>query len=339
MNAIEIAGLGKSFGEHEVLRGVDLTVASGELLGLVGPNGAGKSTLLRTLVGLVQRTRGQVSVLGHDPATASLAIRRRCCYLPGETGVYQQMTGAEFLYFALGFYPRLQTSLRDELATNFALPMQQKVRSYSAGMKQKLALMATLIPDVEIYVLDEPDRALDASVRFYLRDVLLDLKRAGKTIVLSSHHLSEVETLADRLEFLLDGAFVSAAQLDAARDLLRRRPRVRLHEPTVLPPGAREVRRERDGTLVVETEGDPMTWVRKLPPERVASAEVGIARLEDLYQLLLQRGPDGRSADGRSADGRSADGRSADERSADGPGANTPANGPTNEPTNERGAP
>jgi ABC-2 type transport system ATP-binding protein len=271
-------------------------VPRGELLGLVGPNGAGKSTLLRTLIGLVQRTRGRVDVLGHDPATQSLAIRQRACYLPGETGVYHQMTGQQFLDFALGFYPRHQQEMYGRLQQVFGLPLQHKVRSYSAGMKQKLALMATLIPDVELYLLDEPDRALDASMRFFLRDVLLGCKSAGKTIVLCSHHLSEVETLADRLVFLLDGTFVPPERLAAARASLRRRPRVRLRAGASLPPGARELLREPDGTLVVSTDGDPMQWLRSVPDGVVDSAEIGIPRLEDLYAVLLHDTAPGGSA-------------------------------------------
>ncbi|MBL8730442.1 MAG: ABC transporter ATP-binding protein [Planctomycetes bacterium] len=286
--AILVTDLGKAFGPRQVLRGVDLRVARGELLGLVGPNGAGKSTLLRTLLGLTAPTRGRVDVLGHDPARDSLAIRRRVSYLPGETGVYLQMTGAQFLRFAAGFYPRQQAGLQARLLDGFQLPLQQRVRSYSAGMKQKLALVAVLCPDVDLYLLDEPDRALDASVRFFLRDVLLTLKRAGKTIVLSSHHLGEVETLADRLEFLLDGVFVPSERLTHARAQLRQRPRVRLHRGAALPPGAREVQREPDGTLVIETDADPMAWLRSVPDGTVDSAEIGIPRLEDLYQLLLQ---------------------------------------------------
>lgn len=285
--AIALAGLHKAFGERIVLRDLSLQVARGELLGLVGPNGAGKSTLLRTLIGLTPRDAGTVAVLGRDPRDDALAIRRHTCYLPGETGVYLQLTGQQFLDFALGFYPRHDGARRDHLQQAFALPLRQKVRSYSAGMKQKLALLATLVPDVDLYLLDEPDRALDASVRFLLREVLLAMKQAGKTIVLSSHHLGEVEVLADRLEFLLDGSLVPPAELALARARLRSRPRVRLHRGTPLPAGAREVQREPDGTLVVETTGDPMAWLRSVPDGAIESAEIGIPRLEDLYALLF----------------------------------------------------
>ena len=285
--AIELGNVDKSFGERAVLRAVSLQVARGELLGLVGPNGAGKSTLLRTLVGLVARDRGDCLVLGLDPAHAGLPIRARTCYLPGETGVYQQMTGAQFLHWSLGFYPRHDAARRQRLQDAFALPLQQKVRSYSAGMKQKLAVLAALVPDVELYLLDEPDRALDASMRLHLREVLAAMRQQGKTIVLSSHHLGEVEALADRLEFLLDGAFVPPERLHGARARLRQQPRVRLGAGALLPAGAKQLLREPDGTLVVETEADPMQWLRGTPPGAIDSAEIGIPRLEDLYRVLV----------------------------------------------------
>ena len=288
--AVEVRGLQKRFGEREVLKKLDLRVEQGQLLGLIGPNGAGKSTMLRTLVGLVGRCGGDVRVFGLDPARSSLEIRRRVNYLPGETGVYQQMRGAAFLDFALGFYPRHDAALRDELLDAFALPLDQRVRSYSAGMKQKIALVATLVPDVDLYVLDEPDRALDASVRFFLRDVLRRLKERGKTILLSSHHLSEVETLADRLEFLLHGALVPTAEVQRARDELRRQPRIRLRRGHPLPPGADVVREEPDGMLVVKTQQDAVRWLQAAEADAIEGAEIGVDRLEDLYQLLLDSG-------------------------------------------------
>lgn len=286
--AVAVRSLDVRFGDKQVLRSVDLTIARGELLGLCGPNGAGKSTLLRTLLGLVARQGGEVQVGDRDPARDPLGVRRTTSYLPGENGVYLQLTGSAYLDFALGFFPRHDRERRERLLAHFALPLGQKVRSYSAGMKQKLALLAALVPDVDLYVLDEPDRALDASVRFVLRDELLAMQRAGKTILLSSHHLGEVEALADRLVFLLDGVFVADERLARARAQLRRRPRVRLAAGQPLPAGARELHREADGTLVVATDLDPMQWLRACPDGAVDSVEIGIPRLEDLYQLLLQ---------------------------------------------------
>ena len=287
-HAVDVRALEKRFGARHVLRALELQIAPGELLGLIGPNGAGKSTLLRTLIGLVPRSSGHVHLFGLDPATEALEIRRRASYLPGETGVYQQMRGDAFLDFALGFYPRHDDALRSELLEAFELPLNQRIRSYSAGMKQKIALVATLVPDVDLYILDEPDRALDARARFYLRDVLRGLKTKGKTILLSSHHLSEVETLADRLEFLLAGALVPNERVQAARTELRRRPRVRLRDGHPLPEGARVVREEPDGVLVLQTDGDAVRWLQGADANAVESAEIGVDRLEDLYQLLLE---------------------------------------------------
>jgi ABC-2 type transport system ATP-binding protein len=303
--AIDVRKLGKVYGPKTVIRGIDMTVERGQLIGLVGPNGAGKSTLLRTLIGLIQRTSGELRVLGKDPASESLAIRRRACYLPGETGVYSQMSGQQFLDFALGFYTSsnnqgCQRDLQEHLLSHFDLPLRQRIRSYSAGMKQKLAIVATLVPDVDLYLLDEPDRALDASVRYFLRNVLRSMKQAGKTILLSSHHLSEVETLADRLEFLLDGRLVEEQRLETARAQLRRWPRIRLRDPSQLPATIKVIRQDPDGMIMVAAEGDPMQWLRSLPEGLVDSAEIGIERLEDLYQLLLKDDPSSDSAIERS---------------------------------------
>jgi ABC-2 type transport system ATP-binding protein len=276
-----------SYGSHVVRQGVDLAVAPGTLVGLVGQNGAGKSTLLRALTGLCRRDGGAVRVFGIDPAQDGVGVRKSLSYLPGETSVYLQMTGRQFLDFALSFHGRHDAARLDRLLTGFELPLAQRVRSYSAGMKQKLAITATLAIDVDLYLLDEPDRALDAAMRFLLREALLALKAAGRTILLSSHHLSEVESLADRLEFLAAGRFVQHTRLDAARAQLRRRLRVRLRPGAALPADLQQFVREPDGTHVLAGDGDPMAVLRALPPDAVLAAEVGTVHLEDLYQLLL----------------------------------------------------
>ena len=147
--------------------------------------------------------------------------------------------------------------------------------------------MATLVPDVELYLLDEPDRALDASVRLQLRDLLGRLRDAGRTLVLSSHHLSEVETLANRLEFLLAGTMVDEQSIHKARTRLQQRLRVRLREQTKLPAELVVLKTEPDGTLLLEAEGNPMHSLSALPADSILSIELGIARLEELYQLLL----------------------------------------------------
>lgn len=288
MNPLDLTEVQKRFGDKTVLNGFSMQVAPGETVGFIGPNGSGKTTCLRILLGLLPRDDGQVKVLGMDPERDAVRIREHCCYLPGETSIYHGMRGKEFLRFALSFYPRHQDDIQLDLLEHFALPLQKKVRSYSAGMKQKLALMATLIPDVELYILDEPDRALDASTRFFLRDVIKKLHQRQKTILLSSHHLREVETLVDRLVFLMHGEVIENERVATARQILARRVCLKLKPGAALPKGARQVRRDLDGTLHVEPDGDPVSWLSRLSPDSLVSAEIGMVRLEDLYRVLVE---------------------------------------------------
>lgn len=283
---LAVRGVHKSFGPRRALQDVSLELASGETVGLVGPNGSGKSTLLRILVGLAWRDAGSVLCFGFDPDRDSLPIRRRACYLPGETSIYGSMRGDEFLRFALAPYPRLHDDLLAEMTQRFELPLRRRVRTYSAGMKQKLALLATLGPAVDLYLLDEPDRALDASVRLELRALLQQLRARGATILLSSHHLSEVEALASRLLFLVDGRLVPERDVAAARAELRAELRLRLAPGVALPPGVLAREESGDGLLRLRVEGDPLRWLQQLPPEAVAAAEIGMIRLEDLYRCL-----------------------------------------------------
>lgn len=278
-------GLGKSFGATIVLDGIDLRVDPGEFVGLVGPNGAGKSTLLRILVGLHRRTRGDCAVFGLDPERDPIAVRSRLSYLPGETSVYREMTGAQFLEFAVAFHPRVDAGRTKRLAELFALPMQARVRSYSAGMKQKLAILAALAVDAELYLLDEPDRALDATMRMELRAVLRDMRRQGATFVLSSHHLDELRELAGRLLFLRGGRWIPDEELRAAEAALRRRARVRLAGDAG-PRGAKVVRRTGDGAWIVDCEGDPLAWIAAQPKDTAIAFEAGEPRLDDLYEML-----------------------------------------------------
>ena len=284
-----VRGLTKSFGDKHVLTGVDLELHAGELVGFVGPNGAGKSTCLRILLGLVYRDSGAVRVTDHDPGQHGTAVRSRCSYLPGETSLYLGMRGREFLDFAWGFYPGRNEALIEEMQDTFGLPLRRKLRHYSAGMKQQLALLASLTVDADLFLLDEPDRALDATTRLFVRDVLRRLSKNGKTLLLSSHHLSEIEALADRLVFLLDGRCVEDSRVAAARDQLRKRVRLRLRPGAELPSGV-DREREPDGTLSVQPPGDPMQWLATLEPQSIESAEIGVVKLEELYRALTTEG-------------------------------------------------
>lgn len=289
-------GLAKRFGSAHALRGLDLELRAGEILGFVGPNGSGKSTCLRILLGIVPRDAGDVSVFGLDPARDELAIRRRSTYLPGETSVYSYMRGDEYLRFTLAFHPRRRELPRD-IAELFELPLRARVRTYSAGMKQKLALLATLQVDVELYVLDEPDRALDATARLSLRELLRALSNEGRTVLLSSHHLSEIEALAHRTVFVLAGRHVSEPSVAAARQRLRGELRLRLSREIVWPAGADSIESDGERCYRVRFDREPLQWLAGVPADAIESLEFGTTRLDDLYRALLDAG----RADGEDA--------------------------------------
>ncbi|MGH7151559.1 MAG: ABC transporter ATP-binding protein, partial [Planctomycetota bacterium] len=200
--AVEVRRLVKRFGRRTALAGVDLEIPAGEVFGLVGPNGAGKSTLLRILIGIVRPTGGEARALGHRLPEESLAVRRRSGYLPADANLYERMRGAEFLAFALHGYPALDRPLERRLLEAFDLPLRDRIRTYSHGMKRKLALACALLPDVPLHILDEPTEGLDPSVRITLLDVLRELRSRGRTVLLSCHDLAEVERICDRVAFL-----------------------------------------------------------------------------------------------------------------------------------------
>ncbi len=282
---VQVRGLSKTFGDLNVLADLDLCVGRRDFLGLVGPNGSGKSTLLRILVGLHRRTRGDCAVFGLDPEREPIAVRSRLSYLPGETSVYREMTGAQFLEFAVAFHAHVDATRTRRLTELFALPMRQRVRAYSAGMKQKLAVLAALAVDAELYLLDEPDRALDATMRMELRGILREMWKQGATFVLSSHHLEELRDLASRLQFLRSGRWIADAELRVAEAALRQRARVRLTNDAP-PQGARIVRRCGDGSWIIECDGDPLAWIAAQQSGATLAFEAGDPRLDDLYELL-----------------------------------------------------
>jgi len=287
--AIELEAVSKRFGPRVVLRDLNLRVETGEIAGFVGPNGCGKTTSLRLIAGITFRTAGRASVLGRDPTREPVAIRRRCSYLPGETCLYEWMTGSQALRFALAGYPQRDSELDDELRDTFALPLHRRVREYSAGMKQKLALHIALVPDVDLYLLDEPDRNLDPTSQFLVRSIVRRMARQRKTVLYCSHDLRNVEALADRIIFIHDGRAVAPESVLSARDALRGELRILVAPGTELPKDSAEVIEDPDGYLRVRTSGDPFQWLGRIDPGAIVAVEFGTTRLDLLYRELTAK--------------------------------------------------
>jgi ABC-2 type transport system ATP-binding protein len=219
--ALSASGLVKTFGVTKALDGVDLQVAPGEVHGFLGPNGAGKSTTIRVLLGLLRADAGEVRVLGGEPWADAVSLHRRLAYVPGDVELWPNLTGGEaidlFAHLRGGFDKRR----RDALCERFDLDPTKKGRTYSKGNRQKVALVAALASDVELLILDEPTAGLDPLMETIFQDCILEEKARGRTVFLSSHILSQVEKLCDRISIVRLGRIVESGTLDELRHLTR----------------------------------------------------------------------------------------------------------------------
>src|SRR5438067_9130761 len=219
--AIEIAGLRKDFGRTRALDGLDLCVERGEVHGFLGPNGSGKSTTIRVLLGLLRADGGAVRLLGGDPWDDAVALHRRLAYVPGDVGLWPTLTGGEAIDLLGRLRGGLDPARRDELLQRFELDPTRKVRTYSRGNRQKVALVAALAADAELFVLDEPTSGLDPLMEAVFTQCVGELRAAGRSVLLSSHILAEVEKLCDRVTIIRAGRTVERGTLDELRHLTR----------------------------------------------------------------------------------------------------------------------
>ncbi|MGW2846465.1 ABC transporter ATP-binding protein [Streptomyces sp. NPDC001274] len=219
--AITVAGLHKSFGRTHALDGLDLTVETGEVHGFLGPNGSGKSTTIRVLLGLLRADSGAAQLLGRDPWRDAVELHRSVGYVPGDVTLWRNLSGGE----VIDLYGRLRGGLdaarRAELIDRFELDPTKKGRTYSKGNRQKVALVAAFASDVELLILDEPTSGLDPLMEEVFQECVAEERARGRTVLLSSHILSEVETLCDRVSIIRQGRTVETGSLADLRHLTR----------------------------------------------------------------------------------------------------------------------
>ncbi len=231
-NAIEVSGLVKTFGRTRALDGLDLTVRTGEVHGFLGPNGSGKSTTIRVLLGLLRADAGEAVLLGGDPWRDAVALHRRLAYVPGDVNLWPKLTGGEVIDLLGRLRGDLDRHKCDELLERFELDPTKKGRTYSKGNRQKVALVAGLASRAELLVLDEPTSGLDPLMEAIFQDCIHELRTEGRTVLLSSHILAEVEALCDRVSIIRAGQTVESGTL---RDL-RHVTRTSIAAETVRPP-------------------------------------------------------------------------------------------------------
>ncbi|WP_026115790.1 ABC transporter ATP-binding protein [Nocardiopsis kunsanensis] len=229
--AISVSALAKSFGRTRALDGLDLSVATGEVHGFLGPNGAGKSTTLRILLGLLRHDSGTARVLGGDPWSQATELHRRLAYVPGDVTLWPNLSGGEVVDLLGRLRGGLDPVRKAELLELFELDPTKRARTYSKGNRQKVALVAALASDVELLLLDEPTSGLDPLMEAAFNDCIKAESERGRTVLLSSHILAEVEALCDRVSIIRDGRTVESGTLAELRHLTRTSVRAELAEP------------------------------------------------------------------------------------------------------------
>ena len=219
--AISMQNVVKSYGRVRALDGLSLDVARGEVHGFLGPNGAGKSTTIRILLGILKHDAGHIRLLGEDPWAKAVSLHRRLAYVPGDVELWPSLTGGE----AIDLFARLRggvdTRKRDELIERFDLDPRKKGRTYSKGNRQKVALISALASHVDLLLLDEPTAGLDPLMEAVFQQCIREAKEEGRTVLLSSHILAQVEALADRVSIIRSGTIVESGALADLRHLSR----------------------------------------------------------------------------------------------------------------------
>ena len=281
---IQTRGLSKKYGDFFALADCTLDVPRGETFGLLGPNGAGKTTLLRLLMGFLRPTAGTATIDGLDCHSQAVAVHTRVAYLPGEPRLSRRMDGHGVLRFFTQLRPQASLARANQLAERLELDLSRQVARSSTGMRQKLALCIVLSIDAPLLILDEPTSSLDPTMRVRVQELIREAKAAGRTVLFSSHVLSEVEEVCDRVAVLRKGRLV---HLQAMSEV-RRRHRIAARLTGPLPPVPSELHDvevvSRDGHVSLETPGDlrPLLgWLAKLPLDEVRIEPLG---LKAVYQ-------------------------------------------------------
>lgn len=231
MTILEISNLTKTFGKFTALDNVNLEVNSGEVYGFIGPNGAGKTTTIRVLLGILKASKGEASIFGMDAWDDAVEIHKRIAYVPGDVNLWPNLTGGEVIDLFVKLRGTNNKSRREELIKRFQLDPAKKCRTYSKGNRQKVALISAFASDADLYILDEPTSGLDPLMESIFQECVMEAKEKGKSVLLSSHILSEVEKLCDKVSIIREGKIIETGSLDDLRHLTRNRMSIQTKKP------------------------------------------------------------------------------------------------------------
>lgn len=286
MSVLKTVGLTKKFGDFAALDGVDIEVEEGEVYGFIGPNGSGKSTTIRVLLGILKATEGEVTIFGKDAWKDAVEIHKRVAYVPGDVSLWPNLTGGEVIDLFVKLRGGNNASRREELIRRFDLDPGKKCRTYSKGNRQKVALIAALSSDADLYILDEPTSGLDPLMERVFQEYVREAKAEGKSILLSSHILSEVEQLCDKVAIIRQGKIIETGTLKELRHLTGTMLLVETKEPMPQLGEVRGVRgiEQKDGALSFQVEQEELdNVVRYVSRFGIIRMESAPPTLEELF--------------------------------------------------------
>jgi len=285
-NAIEVKDLVKHFGSVVALDGLNLEVPVGQVTGFLGPNGAGKTTTIRIILGLIKANSGSVTLLGGNPWTDAVELHKRLAYVPGDVALWPNLTGGQIIDVLSALCGGLEPGRRSEMIERFQLDPSKKASTYSKGNRQKVALVAALASRAELLVLDEPTSGLDPIMEAEFQAVIKDVKKEGRSVLLSSHIFAEVESLADQVTIIREGKTVESSALETLRAKASTKVKVRTDTPVAVLsiPGVQDPVADGD-EVTFDVEG--ADWPRVLQSMSMLKITQLVANPPSLEQIFL----------------------------------------------------
>jgi len=288
MDVIETRGLTKYYGKILGVEDLNFSVKRGEIFGFLGPNGAGKTTTIRTLLGLLKPTSGEAYIFGKNIEDSIVEIRSQVGYIPGELALYEHLTGRQFL----NYFSSLRNTdlpLLDKLLEIFEIPLDRKIKGYSKGMKQKMGIVQAFMDDPEVVILDEPTSGLDPLLQQKFYEFILSERKNGRTMFFSSHILSEVDKICDRVAIIREGNLVALEDVDNLKSKLGKFIRLKIKGPPTTFKGPENMKIV-DGWIEFQTSDNVDRWIKEISKYTVLDLEINEFSLEDIFIRYYEGG-------------------------------------------------
>ena len=281
MNVIETYNLTKYYGKIKGVEDLTFSVKKGEIFGFLGPNGAGKTTTIRTLLGYLYPTKGSATIFGKDIIKDNVEIKKEVAYIPGDLNIYGHLTGKQFLDYFASLRNR-EMVLLNELLGIFEVPLERKVKGYSEGMKQKLAIIQAFMDDPEMVIMDEPTSGLDPLLQQKFYEFIIKQKNKGRTMFFSSHVLGEVDKICDRVGIIRNGELVALEDVETLKHKRGKKIRVKIKEKPEMFSGPKDMK-IKDGWIEFIASDSIDSWIKKISEYTIIDLEINDFALEDIF--------------------------------------------------------